>query len=91
MLLLFPPRYTRTGDLFGVVGLYALAKIFELLDAQVFALGRLVSGHTLKHLASAMAAYWILRMLRKRSPVKSFHAQQPAAPLTTAPTSPICL
>jgi hypothetical protein len=91
MLLLFPPRYTRTGDLFGVVGLYALAKIFELLDAQIFALGKLVSGHTLKHLASAMAAYWILRMLRKRSPVESLHAQQPAAPLTTAPTPPICL
>jgi hypothetical protein len=28
------------------------------------ALGHLVSGHTLKHLASALAAYWILRMLR---------------------------
>ncbi len=91
MLLLFPPRYTRTADLFGVVGLYALAKIFELFDAQIFALGRLVSGHTLKHLASAMAAYWILRMLRKRSPVESLHAQQPAASLTTAPTSPTCL
>lgn len=91
MLLLFPPRYTRTADLFGVVGLYALAKIFELLDAQIFASGRLVSGHTLKHLASAMAAYWILRMLRNRSPVESFRPQQPEAPLTTAPTPPICL
>ncbi|MEE8282091.1 MAG: hypothetical protein V3R47_01055, partial [candidate division NC10 bacterium] len=47
------------------------AKIFELGDAQIFALGGLVSGHTLKHLASAMAAYWILRMLQMRRPVAS--------------------
>ena len=71
MLLLFPPRYTRTADLFAVVGWYVLAKIFELGDAQIFALGGLVSGHTLKHLASAMAAYWILRMLQMRRPVAS--------------------
>lgn len=69
ILLLFPPRYTRTADLFGVVGWYGLAKIFELLDGQVFAFGGVVSGHTLKHLASAAAAYWILRMLRLRRPL----------------------
>ncbi len=92
MLLLFPPRYTRTGDLFGVVGLYALAKIFELLDAQIFALGRLVSGHTLKHLASAMAAYWILRMLWLRGPVESLQNQPVGAVLATGTsTSSTCL
>ncbi|MFQ5961863.1 MAG: hypothetical protein ACE5MG_10750, partial [Candidatus Methylomirabilales bacterium] len=92
MLLLFPPRYTRTADLFGVVGWYVLAKIFELFDGQIFALGGFVSGHTLKHLASAMAAYWILRMLRTRRPIQSRPGQQDAAPLATAtPTSPTCL
>ncbi len=70
MLLLFPPKYTRSGGLFWLVGLYALAKIFELLDAQLFAQGGFVSGHTLKHLLSAMAAYEILRMLKSRRPVE---------------------
>lgn len=92
MLVLFPPRYTRTADLFGVVGWYVLAKIFELFDAQIFALGEFVSGHTLKHLASALAAYWILRMLRTRRPVQASPGQQDAAPLVIAmPTSSTCL
>jgi hypothetical protein len=89
MLLLFPPRYTRTADLFGVVGWYVLAKIFELFDGQIFALGGLVSGHTLKHLASAMAAYWILRMLRARRPVDAFDSQ--ADVTSVAPATPTSL
>ena len=68
MLLLFPPRYTRGADLVGALGWYALAKIFEQLDAQVFAVGGVVSGHTLKHLAAAVAMYWIFRMLKRRRP-----------------------
>ncbi len=69
MLLLFPPVYTRAGDLIVALGWYALAKVFEALDAQVFAAGRLVSGHTLKHLASAVAMAWILMMVKRRRPV----------------------
>jgi len=71
MLFLFPARYTRTADFFGAVGWYALAKIFEVLDAQVFAMGNLLSGHSFKHLASGLAAYWILRMVKTRRPVNS--------------------
>jgi hypothetical protein len=68
--LLLPPRYTRSNDLLWVVGFYSLAKILETGDRQVFALtGRTVSGHTLKHLAAAMAGYWVLHMLQKRRPI----------------------
>jgi hypothetical protein len=70
LILLFPPRYTRTADLFGALGWYGLAKILDLLDAQIFALGTLVSGHTFKHLASALGTYWILRMLKTRHPLE---------------------
>jgi hypothetical protein len=66
LALLLPPRYTRGSDFAVVVGFYALAKIFEEADRQVFAVGHLVSGHTLKHLAAAAAGYWVLRMLQKR-------------------------
>jgi hypothetical protein len=58
--------YKRGKDLFIVIALYALAKILELLDKQIFGLVQVVSGHTLKHIVSAIAAYWILRMLKKR-------------------------
>ena len=64
--LLLPPKYTRGSDLAVVVGLYVLAKILETADRQVFAIGHIVSGHTLKHLAAAAGSYWILRMLQKR-------------------------
>jgi hypothetical protein len=67
LALLFPPKYTRGSDFAIVVGLYVLAKILEEADRQIFALGYLASGHTLKHLAAAAAGYWILRMLKKRA------------------------
>ncbi|RSL17352.1 ceramidase [Edaphobacter aggregans] len=69
MALLFPPRYTCGSDLAIVAGFYVLAKILETLDRPIFRLGQIVSGHTLKHLAAAMAAYWILRMIQRRRPI----------------------
>ena len=68
MMSLFPPRYTRSLDFVSALGFYILAKIFEAADRQVYALGGIVSGHTLKHLAAAAAAAWILRMLLRREP-----------------------
>jgi hypothetical protein len=67
LALLYPARYTRTADLLLAVGFYALAKICEMLDAPIFTLGSIVSGHTLKHLAASLACYWILRMLKLRT------------------------
>ncbi len=69
LALLLPAKYTRGSDFAVVVGFYALAKILEESDRQVFALGHVVSGHTLKHLAAATAGYWILRMLEKREAI----------------------
>jgi hypothetical protein len=68
--LLLPPRYTHGSDLLVVAGLYVLAKICETADRQIFSIGHIVSGHTLKHLAAGAAGYWILRMLQKRQPIQ---------------------
>ena len=71
IILLFPSKYTRGNDLFYVLGFYGLSKLFEALDTQIFALfGGIVSGHTLKHIAAAVAVYWLLRMLKKRKKIK---------------------
>jgi hypothetical protein len=70
-VLLSPPRYTRGSDLLVVAGLYVLAKICETADRQIFSVGHIVSGHTLKHLVSGFAGFWILRMLQKR---RALHA-----------------
>lgn len=69
VILLLPPRYTRSADLVVVVGFYVLAKITETADREIFAFGHIVSGHTIKHLAAAAAGLWILWMLEKRRPV----------------------
>jgi hypothetical protein len=62
----YPARYTRGGDLVLVAAVYLAAKALELLDAAIFGWGGLVSGHTLKHLAAAGAAWLVLRMLARR-------------------------
>jgi hypothetical protein len=66
ILWLFPARYTRGADLVMAMGFYVLARIFELLDRQIFNLGHVISGHTLKHLAAGLGVYWIFRMLARR-------------------------
>jgi hypothetical protein len=80
LLLLFPPRYTRSADLLAVLGWYVVAKVCEdPLDRPLFALGGGVSGHTLKHLATAVGAFWLLCMLKSRRPVAT-PAEAMAAP-----------
>lgn len=65
---LFPPRYTRGSDLIVSLGIYVVSKLFERFDGAIFSVGRIVSGHSLKHVAAAISAYWIYRMLKLRSP-----------------------
>jgi len=45
------------------VVIYAVGKVAELSDGRIFALGSIVSGHTIKHLLAAAAAVLILRWL----------------------------
>jgi hypothetical protein len=71
LIALFPPRYTRTVDFVLALAFYAAAKLLEAADRPIFRWGGIVSGHTIKHLAAAFSAYWILRMLRLRIPVIS--------------------
>lgn len=70
LMVLVPSPYTRTWDLAIVAALYGLSKLFELFDHQIFSFTNgIISGHTLKHLAAAMAGIWLLRMVWKRKVV----------------------
>jgi hypothetical protein len=62
---LFPKhRYTAGRYLAWVIGWYGLSKVLEHFDREVFdLLGYTMSGHTLKHLAAAVATFVVLRML----------------------------
>jgi hypothetical protein len=65
---LFPSRYTRGEALLVAAAFYGIAKVFELYDRQIYELGRWVSGHTLKHVAAAVAVYVLARWLQRRTP-----------------------
>lgn len=48
-----------------IIGFYALAKVFELADGALFeATGHFVSGHSLKHVAAALAALPVLQAVQ---------------------------
>ena len=67
---LFPKaRYTGGGQLVWVIIWYGIAKLLEHFDGDVLTLlGGAVSGHSLKHLAAAMATYYVLRMVTATPP-----------------------
>jgi len=63
----FPNRTgLSAGNLIGLFLCYVLAKIFEHLDYEVYALTRgFISGHTLKHLSAALGCYFVLVALKR--------------------------
>jgi hypothetical protein len=66
-----------------VIFLYGLAKVFELSDHAIFeATHELVSGHTLKHLAAALAALPVLHAVRAMG--RQALRQDPGTPAMTA-------
>jgi hypothetical protein len=71
-LLLFPARHTHRGWYGAILACYALAKLTEIWDFQIFAAtGRSISGHTLKHLLAAAGLacmFWMLAQRRARAP-----------------------
>jgi hypothetical protein len=62
-----PSRYTRGSDIYWVFGSYVLSKFLETFDREVLALTHFVSGHTLKHVAAAAAAFVVCYMLVNRN------------------------
>lgn len=61
---LFPKsRYTKGRYIAAMIFFYALAKLFEFFDFQLYGLiGHLISGHTLKHLTAAIATAFVIPM-----------------------------
>lgn len=72
ILWLFPARWSRGSHLMIALGCYLVAKIFEDRDLAVYeVLGKVVSGHTIKHLIAALGVWWIYRMLTRRDRLPS--------------------
>ncbi|MBX2881411.1 MAG: alkaline phytoceramidase [Granulosicoccus sp.] len=70
ILLLFPSRYTRSNDLWWMLICYALAKLLEILDHDIYAFTGWIGGHSLKHLAAGLACLVFLHHLQRRRDVE---------------------
>src|SRR3984957_13830722 len=81
ILRLFPPKYTGTFYWVIAAALYALAKLLEFYDHAVYSVGSILSGHTLKHLAAAAAAFAILRLFQTRGPIDGVARSEMASSL----------
>lgn len=79
LLLLCPARYSHRAHLWHGLGLYALAKLAEGLDAEIYSItAKALSGHVLKHLLAAASVFVIYLMLLRRSALPLRNSGQPA-------------
>jgi len=66
LLSMFPSRNRATPVFVIAVAGNVLAKLFELLDKPIYALGGIASGHTLKHLCAGLSFLPLVFLMRKR-------------------------
>lgn len=69
LCLAYRSRYTRGGDVLALIGMYGAAKGCETFDAEIFRMGGIVSGHTLKHLVAGAGSAWLVVMLKRRQAI----------------------
>lgn len=64
---LYPPTLEPNSYVWGLMGMYGLAKILELLDKPIFQILKVISGHSLKHLAAALGVLiFAMGLVRRR-------------------------
>ena len=67
ILLTHKPIIGETRYFWWMLFFYGVAKLFEFFDAEIFALGGLISGHSLKHVAAAITpAVFAYAPIRRR-------------------------
>lgn len=72
LILFLKPRGTISNSaIWTSFGFYFLAKIFEIADSAIWNFTGFISGHTLKHLAAALAMYYLLKTFRKKASADS--------------------
>lgn len=77
ILMMFGSALTGAGYLWLILVTYVLAKLAEHLDAWLFVATGLISGHSIKHLLSGLATFWLLLALLSRRPVSAAESEPP--------------
>ena len=71
IIFLYPTPKSIRIEIFGVIVLYVIAKIFERQDFAVYNTTKIISGHSIKHLFASGSILSILIMIKKKILVKS--------------------
>lgn len=66
VIILYSGRSDLGRYIWWMIGFYLAAKVAEFFDADVYAIGNVVSGHTLKHLLASLAPVSLLYALMAR-------------------------
>lgn len=66
IMLNYSSFFDRTAFLWGMIVIYATAKLVEHFDYAIYAFGELISGHSVKHLLAATAPLLFLHGLKSR-------------------------
>jgi len=66
LLLAFSSSYSHIKGYWLLLLCYLLAKVFEHFDAEIYELLGVISGHSLKHMISALGLYFLLSSFEKR-------------------------
>jgi hypothetical protein len=63
---MYKPPENYLPFIMWLVFFYALSRLTEAFDHQIFEITQFISGHTLKHLFAAAAAFCVFIMLKNR-------------------------
>jgi hypothetical protein len=80
VLLIFPARYSGSRMYLIALSAYLLGKVAEGNDMEVYRLGGIVSGHTVKHLLAAAGIGALAWMLGRREPLQRRLPASPDSP-----------
>ena len=67
IVFFFPAKYTKTNAYWYLLFAYMVAKVLEHFDNEVYELTGLLSGHSLKHLVSAVGLIILIEAYRTRT------------------------
>jgi hypothetical protein len=71
MLVAYPSQFSKVFVHWLILGCYAVAKVFELLDGPVHRALGVMSGHPLKHVTAAAAMFVLVWGLNRRAPLRT--------------------
>ncbi len=77
LLIFFTARYSHSYGYWGLFVAYSLAKLLELFDREVYDFLAVISGHSLKHIVSALGIYILLRACCRRRPLVANNTELP--------------